>query len=45
MDERIELLREELYEALDNGNESAILKASIALDIEIVRDMLVHLIK
>lgn len=42
MDEKIELLRAELYEALDNGNESEILKVSIALDIEIVKDMLIH---
>jgi len=40
MDERIEFLREKLYKALDYGNESEILKASVALDIEIVKDML-----
>lgn len=40
MDEIIDFLRAKLYEALDNGNESEILKASIALDIEIVKDML-----
>ncbi|MGV8981048.1 hypothetical protein [Clostridium sp.] len=40
MDDKIEYLRAKLYESLDNGNESEILEASIALDIEIVKDML-----
>jgi len=40
MDDKIEYLRAKLYEALDNANESEILKASIALDIEIVKNML-----
>lgn len=40
MNEKVEFLRAKLYEAMDNGNEGDILKASVALDIEIVKDMI-----
>lgn len=40
MNERIELLREVLYEAIDNGDIDDILKASIDLDTEIVNAMI-----
>jgi hypothetical protein len=39
MNERIEFLREELYKAIDNGNTNEIFKASVTLDIEIVKAM------
>jgi hypothetical protein len=39
MNERIELLREVLHEAIDKGNSEDILKASIDLDTEIVNAM------
>jgi hypothetical protein len=42
MNKKIEYLRAELYEAMDNGTEDEILKASVALDIEIVKDMIMH---
>lgn len=39
MEEVIEILREKLHKALENGNSDEILKASMDLDIEIVRLM------
>jgi hypothetical protein len=39
MNDRIELLREVLHEAIDKGNIEDILKASIDLDTEIVNAM------
>jgi hypothetical protein len=41
MDERIDILREALHQAIANGNEDEILKASVELDIEIVNAMVV----
>ncbi|EQB87239.1 hypothetical protein J2Z44_003518 [Clostridium punense] len=40
MDEIIEILRDKLYRAIENGNSEEILKASMDLDIEIVRVMI-----
>lgn len=40
MNKKVEFLREKLYEAMENGIEGEILKASVALDIEIVKDMI-----
>jgi hypothetical protein len=37
---RIELLREILHDAIDNGDTDDILKASVALDTEIVNAMI-----
>lgn len=40
MDEIIEILRDKLHRAIENGNSEEILKASMDLDIEIVRVMI-----
>lgn len=40
MEEKIELLREKLHEAIDKGNSNEILRVSIALDAEIVKSMI-----